>query len=79
MMRNLSNIGLEQVRWEQNKLSLRESQGNGCGSVGKAVASDTRDLGFKSRHWQNFIYQMYNLKDANKVKEARNGSSLKRA
>ena len=29
-------------------------KGRGCGAVGKAVASDTRDPGFESRHWQYF-------------------------
>ena len=29
--------------------------GSGCGSVGRAVTSDTRDPRFESRHWQNFI------------------------
>ena len=51
--------------------------GSGCGSVGRAVASDTRDLWFKSRHLQNFIYQiiyqLFNRKDENKEKEAGNG------
>ena len=28
------------------------------GIVGRAVASDTRDPQFESRHWQNFIYQL---------------------
>ena len=27
-----------------------------CGSVGRAVASDTRGPRFKFSHWQNFIY-----------------------
>ena len=30
--------------------------GSGCGSVGRAVISDTRGLRFESRHWQIFIY-----------------------
>ena len=30
--------------------------GSGCGSVGRAVASDTRGLRFESSHRQNFIY-----------------------
>ena len=45
-----------------------ENSGCGCGSVGRAVASDTRDLQFESRHWQNFIYLLYNRKDENKEK-----------
>ena len=51
--------------------------GSGCGSVGRMVASDTRDLWFESRHRQNCIYQLYNRKDKNKEKEAGNGISLK--
>ena len=30
--------------------------GSCCGSVGRAVAFDTRGLRFKSSHWQKFIY-----------------------
>ena len=52
--------------------------GSGCGSVGRAVASSTRDPWFESRHWQNFIYQLYNRKDENIEKEAGNGPSLKK-
>ena len=50
---------------------------SGCGSVVRAVASDTRDPWFKSRHQQNFIYELYNGKDKNKEEEAGNGPSLK--
>ena len=32
--------------------------GSGCGSVGRAVASDTRGLRFESSHWQKFIYKL---------------------
>ena len=36
-----------------NKIYL---SGSGCGSVGRAVASDSRGPQFKSRHWQkNYI------------------------
>ena len=55
-----------------------EPLGSGCGSVGRAAASYTRDLQFESRHRQNFIYQLYNRKDENKEKEAGNGPSLKK-
>ena len=37
-----------------HKLTLES--GSGCGSVGRAVASHTRDLQFESSHWQKFIY-----------------------
>ena len=33
-----------------------ESLGSGCGSVGRAVASDTRGPLFESSHRQKFIY-----------------------
>ena len=45
--------------------------GSGCGSVGREVTSDTRDWRFKSRHWQNFIYQLYTRKDESKEKKSR--------
>ena len=35
-------------------------RGSGCGSVGRAVASYTRDPQIKSRHGQNFTYQLCN-------------------
>ena len=46
--------------------------GSGCGSVGRTVASDTKDPQFKSRRWQNFISQLYDREDENKEKEAGN-------
>ena len=52
--------------------------GSGCGSVGREVASDTRDPRLESRHQQNFIYRLYNRKDDNKEIEAGNGPSLKK-
>ena len=36
---------------------LRKSVSGG-GSVGRVVASHTRDLRFESQHWQSFIYQL---------------------
>ena len=49
-------------------MSLQQSiipLGSGCGSVGRAVASDTRDPRFEFRHQQNFICQLYKSKDKN--------------
>ena len=34
------------------------SLGSGCGSVGRAVASDTRGPRFESSHQQKFIYKL---------------------
>ena len=56
--------------------------GSGCGSVVKAVASDTRGLQFESSHQQKFINIEHFLlsavywKDENKEKEAGNGPFL---
>ena len=58
-------------------------RGSGCGSVGRVVASDTRDLRFEPHHRQyliyQLIYQLCNRKNENKEKEAGNGPSLKKA
>ena len=43
------------------QVDVKESiLGSGGGSVGREVASDTRGPRFKSRNWQNVIYQLYN-------------------
>ena len=42
-------------------------RGSGGGSVGKAVASYTRDLRFKTCHRQNDIYQLY-IQNTEKMK-----------
>ena len=49
--------------------------GSGCGSIGKAVASDTRGMRFETSHCQNLYWtlvfcQMY-WKDENKEKRGR--------
>ena len=36
----------------QNKNVNYADKGSGCGAVGRAVASDTRDPQFESSHWQ---------------------------
>ena len=51
--------------------------GSGCGSVGGAVAYDSRDPQLESRYQQNFIYLLHNRTDENQEKEAGNGSSFK--
>ena len=38
---------------------LSNKVGSGCGSVGRAVASDTRGPQFESRHRQNFTLNLY--------------------
>ena len=51
--------------------------GNGCGSVGWEVASDTIGLRFESINWQEFILmeQLFTVywKDENKEKQAGDG------
>ena len=53
----------------------------GCGSVGRAVASNSRCLWFESNHCQknilNLYYQLY-WKDKNKEKEAPKGPIFKK-
>ena len=51
---------------------LEQVLGSSGGSVGRVVASDTRDPWFESRHWVNLIYQLYNLSVENtKIKKKR--------
>ena len=48
----------------------------GCGSVGRAVASNSRGRRFESSHWQKCILNIYcqlYRKGKNKEKEADNG------
>ena len=35
--------------------------GSGCGAVGRAVASDTRGVGFESRHWY-LLFKIFSVK-----------------
>ena len=42
--------------FERIKLSDKKSMGSGCGTVGRAVASNTRGPRFESSYWQKFIY-----------------------
>ena len=58
----------------------RHNLGSGCGSVGRAIASDSRGPQFKSSQQQKTILNiMVNCieKDENKEKEARNGPFFK--
>ena len=65
-------------------LSLKNNNGSGCGSVGRAVASNTRGRRFESSHRQKFIFTL-NIcllstvysKDKNKGKEAGYGPFFK--
>ena len=61
-----------------NKLTYRF--GSGCGSVGRAVASDARGLRFESSHRQTFISDIYlltvNYIEKTKIKRKR-GQELK--
>ena len=66
----------EHLEQELGVSLINNSSGSGCGSVGRAVDSDTWDPQFESRPKQNFIYQLYDRKDENKEKEAGNGPTL---
>ena len=55
--------------------------GSGCGSVGRAVASNSRGPRFKSRHRKKFIFNILLsnvLKRRNKEKEAGKVHCLKK-
>ena len=57
----------------QYKFLWHESlmKGSGCGAVGRAVASNTRDPQFESSHGKFIYYQLYkkmHWKDENKEK-----------
>ena len=57
----------------------KQVMGSGCGSVGRAVASNWRGPRFESSHREKFILNIYcqlYLKDENKEKEAGNGPSF---
>ena len=51
--------------------------GSGCGSVGKAVASDTRGLRFESSHPQNLYWTLItvNCIEKTKIKKKEAGNS----
>ena len=57
-------------------------QGSVCGSVGRAVASDTRGPQFKSSHLQTFISDIYlftvNCIEKTKIKKKRPGMANKK-
>ena len=57
------------------------NEGIGCGSVGRAVASNSRGLWFESSHLQKIILNIYcqlYWKDKNKEKEAEKGPFFKK-
>ena len=49
--------------------------GSGCGAVGRAVATDTRGLGFESSHRQLLlnIYLLFMFVEMTKIKKKRPG------
>ena len=54
--------------------TIMTRKGSGGGSVGRVVASNTRDSRFESQHRQNFSYQLYNRNtEKTKTKKRRPG------
>ena len=51
-------------------IKQEEKWGSGCGSVGIAVVSNTRDQWFESTHWQILFTINYYCKDKIEGKEA---------
>ena len=73
-------VGIAKLLLERGRrLTIAATWDSGCGSVGGAVTSDTRDPRFKPRHRESFIYQiiyqLFHRKGGNKEKEAGNGPS----
>ena len=64
MQNIIGKVNLKQWHLEYKEVSTaacniyKEFEGNGCGSVGRAVASDTRGPRFESSHRQKFIYTL---------------------
>ena len=50
LLHPLVRVDLQRDAHLQQKMNFK---GSGCGSVGRAVASDTRGPKFESSHWQN--------------------------
>ena len=73
-------VGIAKLLLERGRrLTIAATWDSGCGSVGGAVTSDTRDPRFEPRHRESFIYQiiyqLFHRKGGNKEKEAGNGPS----
>ena len=54
---------------------IKISWGSGCGSVGRAVASNSRGPWYKSRHWQKIYIEHFivNCIEKTKIKKKRPG------
>ena len=48
-------LGISVIDDRKSNIRLATALGSGCGSVGRAVASDTRGPRFESSHWQNLL------------------------
>ena len=72
--RFIGSIRLEFFKRKRIATTCGKFIGSGCGSVGRAVATNTRGLRFKSSHLQKFIYILSTvncvLKRRKKEKEA---------
>ena len=72
---------MKRRRLEPETFQLNSS-GSNCGSVGRAVTSNTRGTQFESSHQQilhwTFCYCQLYWKDEKKEKEARNGTFFKK-
>ena len=52
--------------WQKER--KKERMGSGCGSVGRAVAFNTRGPRFDSSHWPNFIEHLFIINCFEKTK-----------
>ena len=48
-------LGISVIDDRKSNIRLATALGSGCGSVGRAVASNTRGPWFESSHWKNLL------------------------
>ena len=63
---------LETEKTRKRQIQKILEQGSGCGSVGRAVESNTRDTRFDSSHRQNFI-NLFTIKCIERTKKENRG------
>ena len=77
----LTRPSFREPKWQGGTVQPKNVHISGCGSVGRAVTSDTRGPRFESSRSQNFYIECIlstALKRRNKEKDAGNGPFLKR-
>ena len=58
----------ESITVKISRKIIRRKRGSDCGSVGRAVASQSRGRQFESSHWQKYIYRTLTINCIEKTK-----------